>query len=44
MKLIVGSTGLVGKSLIEQENFDFKFHSKIFTDLMKLPWIVMNYY
>jgi len=28
MKLIVGSTGLVGKSLIEQENFDFKFHSK----------------
>jgi len=28
MKLIVGSTGLVGTSLIEQENFDFKFHSK----------------
>ena len=26
MKLIVGSTGLVGKSLIEQENFDFKFN------------------
>jgi hypothetical protein len=28
MKLIVGSTGLVGTSLIEQENFDFKFNSK----------------
>ena len=28
MKLIVGSTGLVGKSLIEQENFDFKFNTK----------------
>jgi hypothetical protein len=28
MKLIVGSTGLVGTSLIGQENFDFKFNSK----------------